>query len=156
IEIVKRTSGITIDWTTWFVAIAPVGILLLITLPLFTYWLYPPEIKRSEEVPRWADKELRHMGRMKAREVTVAVLVMGALLLWIFGDKFANPTTVALMVVAMMLVVGVFAWEDIVKYSAAWNTLAWFATLVALADGLNKVGFLKWFAEMTAGHLGGV
>src|SRR4029078_3051571 len=39
---------------------------------------------------------------------------------------------------------------------ATWNTLAWFATLVTLADGLNKVGFIKWFAEMSAGHLGGI
>jgi L-tartrate/succinate antiporter len=25
----------------------------------------------------------------------------------------------------------------------------WFATLVAMADGLNSVGFLKWFADRT-------
>ena len=156
IEIVKRTVGISIDWTTWFIAMAPVGIILLIALPPLTYWVYPPEIKKSEEVPQWADKELKQMGAMSAREVTVAVLVLIGLVLWIFGDRIANPTTVALMVVAMMLLVGVFTWEDIVRYSAAWNTLAWFATLVTLADGLNKVGFIKWFAEMSAGHLGGV
>jgi len=156
VEIVKRTAGITIDWMTWFIAIAPVGIILLLSLPLLTYWLYPPELKKSEEVPQWADKELKVMGAMSAREITVSVLVLTGLVLWIFGDKIANPTTVALIVVAMMLLVGVFTWEDIVKYSAAWNTLAWFATLVTLADGLNKVGFIKWFAEMAAGHLGGV
>jgi di/tricarboxylate transporter len=33
----------------------------------------------------------------------------------------------------------------------AWNTLAWFATLVAHADGLNRVGFAKWLAELI-GH----
>src|SRR5262249_48783600 len=83
------------------------------------------------------------------------ILVLAGLGLWIFGDKIANPTTVALIVVAMMLLVGVFTWEDIVKYAPAWNTLAWFATLVTLADGLNKVGFVKWFSEMAAGHLAG-
>jgi len=156
IEIVKRTAGISIDWMTWFIAMAPAGILLLIATPLLTYWLYPPEIKRSEEVPQWADNELKHMGAMSAREITVAILVLAGLVLWIFGDKIANPTTVALIVVAMMLLVGAFTWDDIVKYAAAWNTLAWFATLVTLADGLNRVGFVKWFAEMAAGHLGGV
>ena len=29
----------------------------------------------------------------------------------------------------------------------AWNVLAWFATLVVLADGLNKVGFVGWFGQ---------
>src|SRR5678815_202761 len=42
------------------------------------------------------------------------------------------------------------------KYPAAWNTLTWFATLVTLADGLNRVGFVSWFAETIAGQLGGV
>ena len=156
IEIVKRGSGITIDWMTWFIAMAPAGILLLIATPLLAYWLYPPEIKHSEEVPQWAHNELKHMGAMSAREIAVAILVLGGLARWIFGASYANPTTVALIIVAMMLVLRVFAWDDIVKYSAAWNTLAWFATLVTLADGLNKVGFVKWFAEMAAGHLGGV
>lgn len=156
VEIVKRTSGITIDWITWFVAMAPVGILLLIATPLLAYWLYPPEIKHSEEVPPWADNELKLMGAMGAREIAVAIFVVTGLALWIFGGKYANPTTVALIVVALMLVVGVFTWEDIIKYVGAWNTLAWFATLVTLADGLNKVGFVKWFAEMAGGQLGGV
>src|SRR5205085_11336904 len=47
-------------------------------------------------------------------------------------------------------------WDDILKNAAAWNTLIWFATLVTLADGLNRVGFVKWFAEAVAGQLGGV
>jgi L-tartrate/succinate antiporter len=156
IEIVKRTAGITIDWMTWFLAMAPVGILLLLATPLLTYWVYPPEIKQSEEVPQWADKELKQMGPMSRREMTVAVLVMSALALWIFGDKYVNPTTVALIVVAMMLMARVFTWDDMMRYAAAWNTLAWFATLVTLADGLNKVGFVKWFAEMVAAQLGAV
>ncbi len=33
--------------------------------------------------------------------------------------------------------------------------LAWFATLVALADGLNRVGFVKWFADSIASHMAG-
>jgi len=93
---------------------------------------------------------------MSAREVTVAVLVTMALVLWIFGGRYVNATTVALIVIAMMLVTKVFAWEDILKYTAAWNTLAWFATLVTLADGLNRVGFVSWFAESIAGELSGV
>ena len=49
-----------------------------------------------------------------------------------------------------MLLTNVVTWDDIMKNSAAWNTLAWFATLVALADGLTRVGFVKWFADAVA------
>ena len=46
-------------------------------------------------------------------------------------------------------------WDDITKNFNAWNTLAWFATLVALADGLNRVGFVKWFANLVSSHMVG-
>ena len=66
-----------------------------------------------------------------------------------------NATTAALIVICLMLVTNVVTWDDITKNSAAWNTLAWFATLVALADGLTRVGFVKWFAEAVATHMSG-
>ena len=87
--------------------------------------------------------------------MTLGALVVLALGLWIFGGDAINATTVALVVIALMLVTKVVSWDDIVKNSAAWNTLAWFATLVALADGLNKVGFVKWFADMVGAHMAG-
>ena len=156
LEIVRRTVNIEIDWLSWFAAMAPAGILLLLALPLLVYWIYPPGIKRSEEVRQWADRELAQMGAMSAREMIVALLVSMALVLWIFGGRYVNATTVALIVIAMMLVTRVFTWEDMLKYTAAWNTLAWFATLVTLADGLNRVGFVAWFAETIADQLAGV
>jgi len=96
------------------------------------------------------------MGPVSARETIVAILVTMALMLWIFGARYVNATTVALVVVVAMILTRVFTWEDMLKYSAAWNTLAWFATLVTLADGLNRVGFVTWFAETVAGPLAGV
>jgi L-tartrate/succinate antiporter len=128
---------------------------MLIAIPLVTYWLYPPEVKSGEEVPAWARAELGRMGGITSRELELAILVMLALGLWIFGGDVINATTVALVVIGLMLAMNVVTWDDIVKNSAAWNTLAWFATLVALADGLNRVGFVKWFADSIASHLTG-
>jgi L-tartrate/succinate antiporter len=56
----------------------------------------------------------------------------------------------------LMLLTNVLTWDDITKNFAAWNTLVWFATLVALADGLTRVGFVKWFAETVATKLEGI
>ena len=156
VELVGKTSKIAIGWTEWFVAFAPVGVLLLVLIPLVTYWVYPPGIKSGDEVPRWAAGELERMGRLTGREITLAVLVVVALLLWIFGGEVINATTAALVVISLMLLTRVVTWDDMMKNSTAWNTLAWFATLVALADGLNKVGFVKWFADTVAAHMTGL
>ena len=155
VELIKKTAKLDIGWTQWFVAFLPVGVLLLILIPILTYWLYPPEVKEGKEVPQWAAKELGTMGGMSGREMLLAALVVLALALWIFGGDVINATTVALVVISLMLLTAVFSWEDMITNKAAWNTLAWFATLVALADGLSKVGFVKWFADSVAAHMGG-
>jgi L-tartrate/succinate antiporter len=155
IELVKKTANVEFTWMQWFISFAPVGILLLIAIPLLTYWLYPPEIKEGNEVPVWAGQELAKLGDLGSKEITLAVLVMIALALWIFGGNYINATTAALVVISLMVLTKVVTWDDIIKNSPAWNTLAWFATLVALADGLNRVGFVKWFAESIAHHMSG-
>jgi L-tartrate/succinate antiporter len=155
VELVQKVAKVQLQWTDWFLAAAPAGILLLVLVPLLAYWLYPPEIKEGAEVPEWAAKELTKLGTISAREVTLAVLVVIALLLWIFGGSFVNATTAALIVISLMLITRVVTWDDITKNSTAWNTLAWFATLVALADGLTRVGFVKWFAEAVASQMSG-
>src|SRR6185295_1417380 len=139
----------------WFKYFAPVGILLLAVLPLLVYWIYPPEVKEGAEVQSWAAKALEKLGAFTKREITLAVLVLIALVMWIFRGDEVNATTAALIVISLMLLTNVVTWDDIVKNHAAWNTLAWFATLVALADGLTRVGFVKWFAQAVAGQLTG-
>ncbi len=155
VELVKKSVGVEFGWTQWVLAFAPVGLLLLALVPLLTYWIYPPQVKEGLEVPAWAGTELSKLGSLSRREVTLGVLVMLALLLWIFAGSVLNATTVALIVITLMLLLGVVSWDDITANKAAWNTLAWFATLVALADGLNRTGFVKWVADSTAAHLAG-
>lgn len=156
LELVKKTVKVDLAWMRWFLASAPACLLLLALIPLLAYWLVPPTVKRGEEVPRWAGEELAKLGTLTRRELLLIVYVISALGFWIFGEKFINATTVALGVIVMMLLTKVISWAEMMQNKEAWNTYAWFATLVALADGLSKVGFIKWFAGFVAAHLGGL
>ena len=156
LEIVRKTVHVDIGWTEWLVAFAPVGVLLLAAVPLVTYVLYPPEVKDGRAVQAWAQEELGKMGRLSPREIVMGVLVLAALVLWIFGKSVVDPTMVALLVVVAMVLTGVVKWDDVVGNKQAWNVLVWFATLVTLADGLNKVGFVSWFASGAAARFAGL
>ena len=116
----------------------PFALPLLLALPLLAYVLYPPEVKRSAEVSTWAGSELRKMGADFAREIILAVLVIGAIVLWVIGGSFIDPTLTALVAIALMLVCGVVSWDDMAKNHSAWTTLVLLATLVTLADGLSR------------------
>ena len=86
----------------------------------------------------------------------MAALALVALILWIFAGAWMDSTMVAVMVLVMMILTGVITWNDLLEYRQAWNMLIWFGTLVALADGLKIVGFLKWFATATSGLMQGL
>jgi L-tartrate/succinate antiporter len=86
----------------------------------------------------------------------MAALVLLALGLWIFGSSIVNATTVALIVIALMILTRIVAWEDIIRNKQAWNVLVWFATLVTLAAGLSRVGFVSFVAKGVAAALGGL
>jgi L-tartrate/succinate antiporter len=154
-EMAGKIGNVSISWADWFIAFAPVGILLLLLLPLAVYFIYPPEIKSGDEVPKWAAGELAKLGGLTVREIELAVLVLMALTLWIFGGDFINATTVAMAVIVLMVLLKVVSWDDILSNKQAWNTLVWFATLVALAGGLAKVGFVKWFADTVGAQMAG-
>ena len=155
LSLLEKTTKLTIGWTEWFVSLAPACVLVFVLLPYLVYIIYPPEIKRSEDAPKWAGAELGKMGAITAREIIMAGLAVFALTLWIFGGKLFDATTVALMALSLMIVTKVVSWDDIISHKTAWNVLCWFGTLVALADGLAKTGFLKWFATLAAGAMAG-
>jgi L-tartrate/succinate antiporter len=156
LSLVNTATKLTFTWTDWMVGFLPVGVVLFLLVPILVYKIYPPEIKVSPEVPIWAGKELGKMGAISRNEIVMAVLVILALGLWIFAADYVDTTAVALLVLSLMVLTGVLTWEDVITNKNAWNVLVWFGTLVTLADGLNKVGFLTWFAKVASAALAGV
>jgi L-tartrate/succinate antiporter len=153
LEIARKVAKVDVTWTQWMIGFLPVGLLLVLATPVLTYVLYPPEIKRADQVVKWAAKQLEEMGRISRREITMALLAIIALTAWIAGARFVTATMVALCVIALMLLTSVVKWSDIAANKQAWTTLVWFATLVAMADALNTVGFCKWFADRAAAYV---
>lgn len=155
LDFARRLAHAEVSWGGWFMASAPFALPLLLVMPLLVYVLYPPEIKRSTAVADWAAAELAAMGPLSRQEWTLGVLVVGAVLLWVFGDSWVEGAIAAFMAVSLMLAFRVFTWEDMARNHAAWTTITLLATLVTMAGGLGRVGFIKWFGDYTAHHVGG-
>ncbi|MEY8710726.1 anion permease [Mangrovibacter phragmitis] len=156
LALVKSTVGIAISWGNWFMAFLPLGVLLILIMPLLAYWLYPPEVKINDEVPRWASEELAKLGRLSRNEILLLVFVCCALMMWIFAASWIEPAMAALLVITLMLWTGVLEWSDITGNKAAWNTFVWFATLVALAGGLSSTGFISWLGKEGGALMSGI
>ncbi len=136
------------SWMQWFLFFLPVGLILLASIPLITYFVYPPTLKTSRDIPEWAGNELKAMGKTSKNEIIMAILSCLALTLWIFGKYLEINTTIsALAVLCLMVLFNIINWNDILTNKAAWSVFLWFGALVTLAGGLNNVGFLDWFAN---------
>jgi len=152
---VQKLTQIEFHWLDWFKTAAVAIIPILVLIPLLTYWLYPPEVKHSTEVSKWAAAQLEKMGRITRRELILAAIVLLSLVLWVGGGAYVSAATVAGIAVSILLITRVLSWSDIAGHKRAWTTFAWLGALIALCDGLNRVGFVKWFAAGIAPHMMG-
>ena len=58
-----------------------------------------------------------------------------------------DAVTSAILGLSVLLVTGVVTWKECLAESVAWDTLTWFAALIAMAGYLNKYGLISWFSE---------
>lgn len=152
-ETAKQGGFIGISWLGWFITFAPAGIILFLSTPLLTYYIYPPEIKRNDVAPTWASNELKKMGKMNNKEYLMLTVALLALIFWIGGDFFGiHSATVGISAIVLMVLFNIINWNDVLGNKSAWNVLIWFGSLVTLAGGLKNVGFLSYIADV-AGHM---
>lgn len=151
-----RSQGIEISWTTWFLGAIVPGIASLILLPLVLYFIYPPELKKTPEIPGIAREELKKMGPMSLAEKILAFDFILLILLWTVGDVFfAIPATLSAFIgLAILLVSNIMSWKNIVEEKTAWDTMFWFAVLVMMASALNKYGMITWISQEILGYVG--
>lgn len=154
VDLINQGTGHLITWSAWGSIMIPLMIPLFLITPLLTYVIYPPTQKTSPEAPAWAANELKTLGGITKKEILMGTLAIIALVLWIFGKKFGiHSTTVAIAVVSVMVLTKVITWDDVISNKAAFNVLIWFASLVAMASGLKKVGILTWIGKSAEVHL---
>src|SRR5262249_26929286 len=156
LAIAKKTVGFDVSWTQWFAGFAGLGIPLLFLVPLLSYVICKPQVKRRPEISQWASTQLDAMGPISRNEWLMAALMIVAMFLWITGStniqfpilgaNYINATTVVFVVISLMLVTGVVEFGDIVAEKSAWEVFFYFTSLLTLASGLNEIGFVKWVA----------
>ncbi|MBI6180215.1 DASS family sodium-coupled anion symporter [Serratia proteamaculans] len=153
--IAKGTHGnFELSWSMWAVAALVPGLCSLIVMPLVIYLLYPPEVKSTPDAPCFARDKLQALGPVTLPEkITLAVFAL-LLVLWagipamIFGPALAvNPTTAAMIGLAVLLATGVLSWEDVLRHKGAWDTVVWFSALVMMASFLGKLGLISWLSQ---------
>jgi DASS family divalent anion:Na+ symporter len=155
-DIVQKGSTVRLTWATWALAASVPGLVAVAAIPYFVYRLAPPIDLDTSAARTLAADRLASMGPLSAGERGMLAVFSIVLVLWIAGDWLAiSPTTAALAGVALLLLVGVLDWRDIVEERSGWDVFMWFGGLMMLAAQLEKAGFPKAFAQVLAAAVHG-
>ncbi|GLT78770.1 hypothetical protein SLA2020_502960 [Shorea laevis] len=147
----------TIGWTDWAKAAIVPGLVSLIVVPLLLYVIYPPAVKSSPDAPKLAREKLAKMGPMSKNEIIMAGTLLLTVGLWVFGGMLnVDAVTAAILGLSILLITGVVTWKECLAEAVAWDTLTWFAALIAMAGYLNKYGLISWFSQTVVKFVGGL
>jgi len=97
------------------------------------------------------------MGPMTKNEIIMSGTLLVPVGLWIFGGMLkVDAVTAAILGLSVLLCTGVVTWKECLAESVAWDTLTWFAALIAMAGYLNKYGLISWFSQTVVKVVGGL
>jgi DASS family divalent anion:Na+ symporter len=150
-------AQIDLNYSVWFIsAIVPAAI-SLIAVPLFIYRFYPPEIKETPNAVIFANTELEKLGPTSSAEKILLVVFVLIVALWIAAPFYQiDPTVIAMLGIAVLLIARVLSWDDLINERHAWEVFIWYGGLVMMAAAIGETSITKLFAESIASMTGGL
>ncbi|KAF6149292.1 hypothetical protein GIB67_026148 [Kingdonia uniflora] len=146
-----------LGWTDWAKSAIVLGLASLIIVPFILYLVYPPSVKSSPDAPKLSREKLEKMGPWTKNKMIMAATLVLTIGFWVFGGILNVDTmTVAILGLLVLLITGVVTWKECLGEGIAWDTLTWFAALIAIADYLNKYGLISWFSQTVVQFVGGL
>ena len=157
VNLAAAAIGHQISWGQWALGASVPGLALLVLIPLVIYVLAPPELKNSPEAPAKASAELAKLGPLTSDEKIMGGALALTVGLWVFGSSFGvGAVSAAIIGLTILLVTGVLNWKECLAEGPAWDTLTWFAALIAMAAYLNTFGLIPWFSAGVVKTVGGL
>ena len=136
------------DWFTWLKGSCLPGLVGMALLPWFLYRLSPPDLTDAREAQEEAAAELRAMGPWSWRQLGLAGLLAVMVAAWASEALHGVYTTsIALAGLALIVVLGLDRWENLLAERFAWDALIWLGGLVAMARILERERVMSWFAS---------
>ena len=149
--------GYEMSWGLWALGGIVPGLVCLAVVPAILYALYPPEVKATPDAPGIARAEIEKLGPLSRDEKITAGALGLTVFLWVAGGALGvNSVAAAIVGLFILIVSNVVTWKECLNQNEAWDTLSWFAALIAMAGFLNKLGLIAWFSGEVSAAIAGM
>lgn len=150
IGILKETTGTTIDFLDYTIAVFPLVIIML----FFGYFLmtrfFPVDVTGVESAHQVLTRRLKGLGKVNYREYAVGTVLTLTILAWMFLGRKAGLATVALSSVVVLFVFRLVKWKDIEEY-VNWGVILMYGGAIILGTALDKSGAAGWIMNWALG-----
>ncbi len=151
IGILKETTGGTIDFLDYTVAVLPLVLVLLMAGYFLLTRFFPIDVVEVESARQALSRRLKGLGKMSYGEYAVGSVLAVTVLGWVFLGRWLGLATVALSSVVVLFVFRLVRWKDIEEY-VNWGIILMYGGAIVLGSALDKSGAAAWLVNGTVGR----
>ena len=150
IGILKETTGETIEFLDYTIAVLPLVAVLFAAGYLILTRFYPIDVTGVENARAAIEKRIRGLGRISLDEYAVGLILLLTILGWILLGKSLGLATIALGAVVVLFIFGLVRWKDIEEY-VNWGIILMYGGAIILGTALDRSGAATWIVEKALG-----
>ena len=146
---IERFAGIDVLWSQWALAYLPCDLIVMIVAWRLALRLYPPEMASLPGGSEYLQREIRAMGSWSAKEIRAALLMSGAVALWVTDFVHHIPAPMIGLgagLLAIMPRIGVLDTEDVRKIN--YLPIFFVAAAVSLSNVLAQTKALDLLTKI--------
>lgn len=150
VGILKETSGQTIGFIEYTVAVFPVVIIMLVVGYNVLVRLFPVDIPEMADTGGLLSRRLQELGKVSYNEYAVGTIMFVTVLAWVFLGGRLGLAIIALASVVVLFIFRLVRWKDIEEY-VNWGIILMYGGAIILGTALDKSGAAAWMADQTIG-----
>ena len=157
-ELAGEYAGVTVTWTSWFVAGLLPGVVSSVAVPYAVFRLLTPELKRTPAAPAFAADELNKLGPIRGTEAVVLGVFISVVTLWVASSwlDWLSPALVALLGISVLFITRALEWDSALGERSAWDVFVWYGGVLMMGGVLNETGVTEVFATWVGSWFGSV
>ena len=148
--ILSETTGETIGFLEYSIAVFPVVVILLVVGYLLLTRFFPVDIDGVEKAREVLDARVRGLGKVSFKEYSVGLVLLATILCWILFGGRVGLSTIALSSVVVLFVFRLVRWRDIEEY-VNWGIILMYGGAIILGTALDRSGAAEWLVSSVLG-----
>ena len=148
IGILRQTTGLSIGFFEWMVAVVPTVLILLVIAYFLILYFFRGEITDVGRAASVLEARIKQLGRPSLEERLIGLIMLTAIAFWITVGSTVGLANIAISAVVALFVFKLVSWKDIEDY-VNWGVILMYGGAIALGFAIESTKTAAWVAEST-------